>query len=80
MVTLTRSAAIPLAVVVFGFVTLTEPSNFVRSALMILAVSLTGLTLLAATTWWQASVEVRNSARLGAQDAKAAARIDSFKA
>jgi len=77
MVSVTRYAAIPVAPVVFGLVALTEPSNLAGSALIILGVIATGSILLAATTWWQASVQVRDAARVGAQDAADAARMDS---
>jgi hypothetical protein len=55
MVALSRSAAVPLAIVVFCLVALTEPSTLVKSVLMILGVSAVGLMLLAATSWWQAT-------------------------
>jgi protein-S-isoprenylcysteine O-methyltransferase Ste14 len=85
MVVLTRSAAIPLAVVVFGFVALTEPSSFVRSALLALGVGAAGLALLAATSWWQASrnsrpeVPASDARRVAVATADAAdkARMDS---
>jgi disulfide bond formation protein DsbB len=83
MVSLSRSAAIPLAVVVFGLVALTEPSNFVRSALLILGVSAAGLTLLAASSWWQASGQsrveapVRKGRPAATDDAEDRARMDS---
>ena len=82
MVALSRSAAIPLAVVVFGLVALTEPSNIVKSGLLILGVSATGLTLLAATSWWQASTQPHQAApepsalRVAADDAADRARMD----
>lgn len=82
MVALSRSAAIPLAVVVFGLVALTEPSSLVKSALLILGVSATGLMLLAATSWWQASSQAhrttpeRRAARVAADDAADQSRMD----
>lgn len=78
MVALSRPAAIPLAVVVFGLVALTEPSNLVKSGLLILGVSATGLTLLAATSWWQASSQSHgpNAARVAADDEADQARMD----
>jgi type VI protein secretion system component VasK len=83
MISLSRSAAVPLAVVVFGLVALTGPSESVRSLLLILGVSAVGLTLLAATSWWQASREshtearARNARRVAADDAADDARMDS---
>jgi hypothetical protein len=83
MVSLSRSAAIPLAIVVFGLVALTEPSGLVRSALLIFGVSAAGLTLLAAASWWQASGQSRlKRARaegppVAAEDAEDRARMDS---
>ena len=82
MVALSRSAAIPLAVVVFGLVALTEPSSLVRSVLLILGVGAVGLTLLAATSWWQASSQLQretpepNALRVAADDAADQARMD----
>ena len=79
---LSRSAAIPLAVVVFGLVALTEPSSLVKSALLILGVSATGLMLLAATSWSQASSHThrttpeRRAARVAADDAADQSRMD----
>ena len=83
MVALSRSAAIPFAVVVFGLVALTEPSSLVKSVLLMLGVSAAGLTLLAATSWWQASSQSQrattksNTARVAADDAVDQARMDS---
>jgi hypothetical protein len=83
MVSLSRSASIPLAVVVFGLVVLTGPSGPIRSLLLVLGVSAVGLTLLAATSWWQASREsrpnaqARNARRVAAEDAADDARMDS---
>lgn len=83
MVTLNRSAVIPLAVVVYGLVALSAPSNLVRTVLLILGVSAVGLTLLAATSWWQAwgQSRVRTPAgqarRIAADDAADKARMDS---
>ena len=82
MVALSRSGAIPLAVVVFGLVALTEPSSLVKSVLLILGVSATGLMLLAATSWWQASSQPqrttpeRTAARVAADDAADQSRMD----
>ena len=82
MVAVSRSAAIPLAAVVFGLVALTEPSSLVRSVLLILGVSAAGLTLLAAASWWQASRQPQrtmpapNAARVAADDAADQARMD----
>jgi uncharacterized protein involved in exopolysaccharide biosynthesis len=59
MVSLARSASIPLAVVVAGVVIMTGPSGPVRSLLMILGLGAFGLTLLAVVSWWQASDESR---------------------
>lgn len=81
MVALSRSAVIPLAVVVFGLVALTEPSNLVKSGLLIVGVSAVGLTLLAATSWWQASSQPHpampepKAARIAADDAADQARM-----
>jgi len=75
MVTLNRSAVIPLAVVVFGLVALTEPSTLVRSGLLILGLSAAGLALLAATSWWQTvgqsrvEAPARQARRIAADDA-----------
>jgi uncharacterized iron-regulated membrane protein len=83
MVSLSRSAAIPLAVVVFGLVALTGSSGPIKSLLLILGVSAVGLTLLAATSWWQASSQSRREAparsarRVAADDAADKARMDS---
>ncbi len=83
MVAVTRAAAIPLAVVVFGLVALTEPSSLVRSTLLILGVSAAGLALLAAASWWQASsnahagVRAPNVRRVAVEDAADQARMDS---
>jgi hypothetical protein len=83
MFTLNRSAVIPLAVVVFGLVALTEPSSLVRSGLLILGVSAAGLALLAATSWWQMWGQSRVEAsagqarRIAADDAADKARMDS---
>ena len=82
MVALSRSAAIPLAVVVFGLVALTEPSSLVKSVLLILGISAAGLTLLAATSWWQASRRPHparpepDALRVAADDAADKARMD----
>ena len=82
MLALSRSAAIPFAVVVFGLVALTEPSSVVKSGLLILGLSAAGLTLLAATSWWQAaSQSLRatpepSTARVAADDAADQARMD----
>jgi protein-S-isoprenylcysteine O-methyltransferase Ste14 len=82
MVTLKRSAVIPLAVVVFA-VTLTEPSSLVRSGLLILGVSAVGLALLAATSWWQtwgqsrAEASAGQARRIAADDAADKLRMDS---
>lgn len=82
MVAVSRSVAIPLAVVVFGLVALTESSSLVKSVLLILGLSAAGLTLLAATSWWQASsqphraVAKPNAAGVAADDAADQARMD----
>lgn len=82
MVALSRSAAIPLAAVVFGLVALTEPSSLVKPVLLILGVSATGLMLLAASSWWQASSQPRRTAlkrraaRVAADDAADESRMD----
>jgi disulfide bond formation protein DsbB len=82
MVAVSRSAVIPFAVVVFGLVALTEPSSLVKSVLLILGLSASGLTLLAATSWWQASHQPHaatpkpNAARVAADDAADQARMD----
>jgi len=83
MVTLSRSAVIPLAAVVFALVAFTEPSSLVRSALLALGTGAVGLALLAATSWWQASRNPRaevlgpNGRRVAAEDAADKARMDS---
>jgi protein-S-isoprenylcysteine O-methyltransferase Ste14 len=83
MVAVTRAAAIPLAVVVFGLVALTEPSSLVRSTLLVLGVSAVGLALLAAASWWQASgdahaeVQAPNARGIAVEEAADQARMDS---
>ena len=82
MVAVSRSVVIPLAIVVFGLVALTEPSRLVKSVLLILGLSAAGLTLLAATSWWQASSQPHeaapkpNATRVAADDAADQARMD----
>jgi hypothetical protein len=81
MVAVTRAAAIPLAVVVFGLVALTEPSSLVRSTLLVLGVSAVGLALLAAASWWQASgdahAQAPNARGIAVEEAADQARMDS---
>ncbi len=80
MVTLNRSAVIPLAVVVYGLVALSGPSNLVRTVLLILGVSAVALTLLAATSWWQQSrveASAGQARRIAADDAADKVRMDS---